>query len=247
MSDFNDINNEDDAMDSNSNSEDASWSSEDSQEPYYHVMTGNILPARDAWTILADEGHPRYTKKDSATNANVDSAFRPSGTADTSSSGRDTPPPPTTTEEAPPLESEGSFTAPTQSSIDRALHPESPNYISPTKDIKNVYKKSTSHDGSHHSSGIVPSGIMDLPPDSDDEDAHEADPIILRAKAMALAAQNGQKLTPEQMQLIAQPDVQQQKLIEEAKRVQKAKEMAAAKEQKDQLIQQFVEAPKQIG
>ena len=58
----------------------------------------------------------------------------------------------------------------------------------------------------------------------DDDDEEENDPIILRAKAMALAARNGQKLTPEQLQLIAQPDVQQQKLIEEAKRIHKSKE-----------------------
>lgn len=88
-----------------------------------------------------------------------------------------------------------------------ALHAESSNYSPPNKDLKQIYK-TTCMDGHN----------------SDDEDG-ETDPIILRAKAMALAAQNGQKLTPEQMQLIAQPDVQQQKLIEEAKRAQKAKEL----------------------
>eukprot|EP00970_Alexandrium_tamarense_P003061 scaffold439_cov76-Alexandrium_tamarense.AAC.1 len=52
---------------------------------------------------------------------------------------------------------------------------------------------------------------------------------------MALAAQNGQQLTPEQLLLIAQPDVQQQKLIEETR---KAKELQL--QQQHQQQQSFI-------
>mgnify|MGYP000226781342 CR=1 FL=1 len=79
-----------------------------------------------------------------------------------------------------------------------------------------------------------------MPPSLDDSDG-ETDPVVLRALAMAQSAQNGQKLTPEQMQLIAQPDIQQQKLIEEAKRVQKAKELQQHSQQ------QSVKHLQQIG
>jgi len=101
---------------------------------------------------------------------------------------------------------------------------ESPNYISPNKDIStlknDVYRQSSFNE-------------LSIPPSNDDEDA-ETDPIILRAQAMAIAASNGQKLTPEQLQLIAKPDVQQQKLIEEAKRVSKAKELHNQQQQQQQ-------------
>ena len=105
------------------------------------------------------------------------------------------------------------------------LSQESPNYISPNKDIPR--KLSSSFSYNNESVGISNNNLGANNTNAnihDDENEEENDPIILRAKAMALAAQNGQKLTPEQLQLIAQPDVQQQKLIEEAKRIHKSKE-----------------------
>ena len=38
----------------------SSITSEDSQEPYYHITTGKVVKAREAWAILAAENHPRY-------------------------------------------------------------------------------------------------------------------------------------------------------------------------------------------
>jgi hypothetical protein len=163
-----------------------------------------VVPAREAWAILAAEGHPRFHPKmlsevtaPSSPQRRVDDAVFRSYNERMEEN----------VHQLPTVEESSSFSGPTQQDIDMALHAGSPNYISPNKDLKQLYKI-PSMDGHN----------------SDDEDG-ETDPIILRAKAMALAAQNGQKLTPEQMQLIAQPDVQQQKLIEEAKRAQKAKEL----------------------
>ncbi|KAL3769757.1 hypothetical protein ACHAW5_003025 [Stephanodiscus triporus] len=205
MSDFDQI---DEADDINSD--------DDSQEPYFHVETGKvgrdklilitslqIVFAREAWAILAAEGHPRFRPKMSGDGSLAscpqrcvnDAVLRPHEQMEEN------------LQQSQAVEESSPFSGPTQQSIDMALHAESSNYNPPNKDPKQIYK-TTCMDGHI----------------SDDED-RETDPIILRAKAMALAAQNGQKLTPEQMQLIAQPDVQQQKLIEEAKRAQKAKEL----------------------
>eukprot|EP00970_Alexandrium_tamarense_P001216 scaffold128_cov198-Alexandrium_tamarense.AAC.39 len=247
----------------------ASFSSEDSQEPYFHVATGKILPAREAWHLLAAEGHSRFisklsgvsnTSKGKGRGGRSNSSSGVGGgasksvfrnrlnTGDSTSSGgggtsivsgvvkdgdggssvvsistsNAEPQSTTTTATAPTPSIQPSLTEDsqisstseiqhtqiTQSSIDRALHPNlgtTPNPLSP----KNV---------------TSPGGAGD----SDDE---ETDPIILRAKAMALAAQNGQQLTPEQLLLIAQPDVQQQKLIEETR---KAKELQLQQHQQQQ-------------
>lgn len=232
----------DDGSDYDGRSDDASSGSEDSREPYFHVITGRTLPAREAWGILAAEGHPRYArggkrKRRGGGDVNVGPSSAPRTPAEEAPSPTTGPPPPAT---PPPLSSDegepsSTFSAgPTQSSIDRALHPESPNYLTPGhtpgKDLKPSpkYKKSSSYEGSSH---------LEIPP-SESEDELE-DPVVLRATAMALAAQNGQKLTPEQMALIARPDVQQQKLIEEAKRIQKAKDAQKAKEMQDQLMKQL--------
>ncbi|KAL9187922.1 hypothetical protein ACHAXT_006300 [Thalassiosira profunda] len=241
-SDFGQLDNDGSGGDDNDN---ASFGSEDSQEPYYHVATGKIFPAREAWGVLAAEGHPRFATKSSGASArssspvdendesfvgNVDSVFR------------DNAPPPLSPEtpgedsESEGIQQVSSFGGPTQSSIDRALHPESPNYmrdkVSPKtkKDLRGSFnfKKTPSY---------TEGGVMECP-ESDDSDV-ETDPVILRAKAMALAAQNGQKLTAEQMQLIAQPDVQQQKLIEEAKRIQKAKERGDSRHGPEGLLGQL--------
>ncbi len=286
-----------------------STTSEDSQEPYYHITTGKVVKAREAWAILAAENHPRYaarsqiTRVDSSSSkakqllgrgdggsqrinnnrgnngsinhmdSNIiknDSFFRSTDggiiTTDDDDSwsmrrDRDERDNTTRTENqdlSPSsfdsnnyhrhIRNDSSFSAdPTQSSIDRALHnPESPTAsISPYKDMKQVYKpsiltfsSSPYEDGhsSHNSNPYVSNnnGPAEVPPPDDDEE--ESDPIILRATAMAMAAQNGLKLTPDQLALIAQPDVQQQKLIEEAKRVQKAKEMQLLQQQQQGAI-----------
>jgi hypothetical protein len=308
------------------NNDAASTTSEDSQEPYYHIETGKIVKARDAWEILAAENHPRYapaaaaaatanrqrqlqnTSKpvplvepqkstlvghvDDNSNGDTDSKktrndsiFRSSdgeiisseefddylsmrgrihrggenSTATTShqdySSSSDESSNIKSHHHHIRQDSSSSFSAdPTQSSIDRALHnPESPTAsISPYKDMKQIYKNPASsmlvsksplsspyEDGhntnsSHNSNPYITSNSgVEVPPCINDNE--ESDPIILRATAMAMAAQNGLKLTPEQMALIAQPDVQQQKLIEEAKRVQKAKEMQFLQQQQQQV------------
>ncbi|KAL7540577.1 hypothetical protein ACHAXR_011066 [Thalassiosira sp. AJA248-18] len=239
ITDFNQIDNTnhaetDEVMDGDDSGHggDDSYSSEDSQEPYYHINTGKIVPARQAWSILAAEGHPRYQPeklrrksssggKPSSSHHGNNEKNQSQATAANSVFRDNAPPPPMedTSEIIDDIQQASSFSGPTQSSIDKALHPESPNYmsiVSPDKDLKTSYlkKRSTS----------IPKDIaMPTAEECDEDDT--TDPIILRAQAMALAAQNGQKLTPEQMTLIAQPDVQQQKLIEEAKRVQKSKEM----------------------
>ena len=242
INDFDQIDNSSEGGDVDSS---GSFSSEDSQEPYFHVDTGKVVPAREAWGVLAAEGHPKYQtklsgaerkskKKQGSSQPGADSVFRSSSDNSNSNSGHGEYQTETEGEDSETdIHQTNSFTAPTQSSIDRALHPESPNYmVSPDKDIKSAYYKRTKSGGSYGDAIGIPTA-----PELDDED-DETDPIILRARAMALAAQNGQKLTPEQMQLIAQPDVQQQKLIEEAKRVSKAKEMLQTTQQQQQQQQQ---------
>ena len=185
--------------------DESSLVSEDSKEPYYDIRTGRIVLAREAWGVLAAEGHPKYKHLASASShggdendcddtmtlsSAVDSVFRTAtGKATTTSASGDDDDRNT----IPIVSSCSSGAGPTQLSIDRALHPD-----------LNDPKRSNLSPSNHG-------------PKSAADD--ETDPIIIRAKAMALAAQNGQKLTPEQLQLIAQPDVQQQKLIEEAKRM----------------------------
>jgi hypothetical protein len=256
----------------------SSTTSEDSQEPYYHITTGKVVKAREAWAILAAENHPRYAGRRLSRNDVSPSA---SGPVEQGSNGglvhadnrkedannrimnesifRSSDEEMISSDDAidnllhdlssPSFESnnnhhhirqDSSFSAdPTQSSIDRALiNPESPTAsISPYKDMKQIYKPASTNspfeDGHHssHNPYINNHHNAEVPPPYDTDDDEESDPIILRATAMALAAQNGLKLTPEQMALIAQPDVQQQKLIEEAKRVQKAKEMQLLQQQ----------------
>ena len=176
--------------------DDSSIISEDSTEPYFDVRTGRIVLAREAWGILAEEGHPRYKHLVSGGDENydetmesADSVFRTTTAANDDDDPND----------IPILATCSSGGGPTQLSIDRALHP----------DLNDPNKRSTLSPSKH-------APKKDTQSDDDDE---ETDPVIIRAKAMALAARNGQKLTPEQLQLIAQPDVQQQKLIEEAKRI----------------------------
>mmetsp|Transcript_25715 Transcript_25715/g.42455 ORF Transcript_25715/g.42455 Transcript_25715/m.42455 type:complete len:1003 (-) Transcript_25715:2781-5789(-) len=181
--------------------DEVSLTSEDSKDPYFDIRTGRIVPAREAWGILAAEGHPKYKHlasesshggeidEDTMTPA-ADSVFR---TASGDNDNRDS---------IPIVASCSSGGGPTQLSIDRALHPD-----------LNDPKRGALSPSNHGPKKDTP-----LHTNADEED-EETDPIIIRAKAMALAAQNGQKLTPEQLQLIAQPDVQQQKLIEEAKRM----------------------------
>lgn len=191
--------------------DEASVMSEDSKEPYYDIRTGRIFPAREAWGVLAAEGHPKYKHLASASShggqnddtmtsssAGVDSVFRLYGNAADEDDGN---------ADIPIVSSCSSGGGPTQSSIDRALHPDLNDPKRSNSSPSNHGPKKDNTQPLHHHINAV-----------DDED-EETDPIIIRAKAMALAAQNGQKLTPEQLQLIAQPDVQQQKLIEEAKRM----------------------------
>ena len=168
-------------------SDEATVASEDSNEPYFHIRTGQIYTAREAWMILADEGIPGYREKLSSKSEKVEIPFRPP-IRDID----DTPTSQTPTDSCPvsPAISDTSIRnvhsfGPTQSSIDAALHPDSPNPLSPHKPVHQP----------------IASEIELL----EDE---EEDPVVLRAKAMALAAANGQKLTPAQIQLIAQPDVQ---------------------------------------
>ena len=223
----------------------ASLSSEGSHEPYYHTATGKIVPAREAWAVLASEGHPQYQTKSSSGNSAQKRKKREKQSNSTifrspspkNNNMNDTPQQlsPESSSAATGEDSEteihqvSSFSGPTQSTIDKALHPESPNHMSPNKDIKEAFRQSSLN---HENNSMM------MPPSLDDSDG-ETDPVVLRALAMAQSAQNGQKLTPEQMQLIAQPDIQQQKLIEEAKRVQKAKEL--------QYQQQSVKHLQQIG
>jgi hypothetical protein len=224
---------------------------DDSQEPYYNVCTGKIVLAREAWTILANEGHPRFCSSTKFDN-------RMTMTSDVIDDTDDSAPPQqiidastlerhqvtidsiedaahndlmTAEEESivhksnnmqhppmvPPEESLSSFLSSptvTQHSIDMALNQsvDSLNHISTKHNIKDINVNKQHDDEVDDYMNIE----------------EETDPIILRATAMALAAaQGGQKntLTPQQLQLIATPDIQQQKLIMEAKRAQKAKEI----------------------
>ncbi|KAL7486871.1 hypothetical protein ACHAW6_012463 [Cyclotella cf. meneghiniana] len=147
-----------------------SLTSEDSHEPYFDTRTGAVLSAREAWAILSHHDE-RYRAKVLSRTATPDDDDPDS-----------------------PVNSVTSLSGPTQSSIDRALHPDH-------------YLPHAAHDRR------LDPGIDSAPfPDED------RDPVLLRAEAMALAAANGQKLTPEQIMLIARPDVQQQKLIEETRK-----------------------------
>ena len=56
--------------------DDFSIGTEDSQEPYYHTSTGKIYPAREAWSILAAEGHPHYISKLSGNSSSRKQIFR---------------------------------------------------------------------------------------------------------------------------------------------------------------------------
>lgn len=164
--------------------DEASDFSEDSEEPYYDIQTGRIVPARDAWGILAAEGHPRYKHLASssasssrgdgktrdaitpASSATVDSVFRTAAmaTGTTATSDGDIA---DDTDDIRIVSSYSSGGGPTQLSIDRALHPHlndslSPSNHGPKKDTHPPIKAADIHD--------------------DDE---ETDPIIIRAKAMA--------------------------------------------------------------
>ena len=242
-------------------------SDDDSQEPYYDVYTGKIVLAREAWTILANEGHPRF--RTLLADGGVDSAPPPQitdassalvvdhqmmtnndietrGVNDNDDDDDASVPPPEITDSSAlhhqitnNINLEENFSSgPTQHSIDMALDPsvDSHDHISP-KHIKDIAKKKRRDD--------VEDNI-----DNYNGDVDETDPIILRATAMALAAsqQGGQKklLTPQQLQLIATPDVQQQKLIMEAKRAQKAKEIQSAQQKWVEVQQIGVEFGKFI-
>jgi len=98
--------------------------SEDSQEPYYHTSTGKIYPAREAWSILAAEGHPHYISKLSGNNSSTTQStsrkqvFR--------NNNNDVHHPESLIEddsEASSIHQVSSFSGPTQSQIDSALHP----------------------------------------------------------------------------------------------------------------------------
>lgn len=231
---------------------------DDSQEPYYNVYTGKIVLAREAWIILANEGHPRFcntiqfdnnsmttmnvivdTTHDSAPSQQIidASTLEQRHQTNNDSSIEDALHNDfiTTAEEnilhksnnsmqhlpmvLPPKETLSSFlssSAVTQHSIDMALNKsvDSHNHISP--------KHEDNNDKKLHDDEV-----------DNDMTVEETDPSILRATAMALAAaQGGQKkiLTPQQLQLIATPDIQQQKLIMVAKRAQKAKEIQSAQQ-----------------
>lgn len=173
------------------NDEDASsLTSEESHEPYFNTHTGAILPAREAWTILAQHDDRYRVKLENRRTSSPrahDIIITPA-----------------------PSDDDLSFSGPTQSSIDRALHPD---YVCA-------------------SSQKAPRGHDDDCYDTITTDV--SDPEILRAQAMALAAANGQKLTAEQIVLIARPDVQQQKLIEETR---KAKRTSQQQQQQGSLGQ----------
>ena len=92
--------------------------SEDSQEPYYHTSTGKIYPAREAWSILAAEGHPHYISKLSGNSSSRKQIFR--------NNNNDVHHPESPIEddsEASSIHQVSSFSGPTQSQIDSALHP----------------------------------------------------------------------------------------------------------------------------
>eukprot|EP00804_Cyclotella_cryptica_P025938 CCRYP_002771-RA/>CCRYP_002771-RA protein AED:0.14 eAED:0.14 QI:205/1/1/1/1/1/4/1926/988 len=186
-------------MDEHSEGADAlSLTSEDSQEPYFNTRTGAILSAREAWAILSQHDERYHAKLlHGTTTPDHDEPNSPCSNADASLSG------------------------PTQSSIDRALHP-------------NHYLPHATHD--HR----VDPGLDSAPhPDE------ERDPVVLRAQAMALAAANGQKLTPEQVILIARPDVQQQKLIEETRKAKQQQQHKGNLQQIGADIKKFIETEKE--
>ena len=97
--------------------DDFSIGTEDSQEPYYHTSTGKIYPAREAWSILAAEGHPHYISKLSGNSSSRKQIFR--------NKNNDVQPesPIEDDSEASSIHQVSSFSGPTQSQIDSALHP----------------------------------------------------------------------------------------------------------------------------
>ena len=104
--------------------DDFSIGTEDSQEPYYHTSTGKIYPAREAWSILAAEGHPHYISKLSGNNSSSKSRSRKQ--VFRSNNNNDVHHPESSNEddsEASSIHQVSSFSGPTQSQIDSALHP----------------------------------------------------------------------------------------------------------------------------
>ena len=92
---------------------------EDSQEPYYHTSTGKIYPAREAWSILAAEGHPHYISKLSGNSSSRKQVFRSNNNNDVQPES----PIEDDSEASSGIHQVSSFSGPTQSQIDSALHP----------------------------------------------------------------------------------------------------------------------------
>lgn len=202
-----------DYEDSSIDDDASSLTSEESHEPYFDTRTGAILTARGAWNVLAEtdgryrvklEQRRRVNNTDVTNNDDTDDTdrqpWRKDGPShdndDDDNDNDDTEAPQHEVSPSSPSNEETASLGPSQSSIDRALHNthyDDIPYPSPLKKDKSVILQ------------------------NDDDDEEETDPDILRARAMALAAANGRKLTPEQIVLIARPDVQQQKLIEESR------------------------------
>ena len=186
-------------MNNNNNYNDeetSSLTSEESHEPYFNTHTGSILTAREAWTLLAphdDRYRAKLEGRHNKKGRHIQDNHRDHPTNNEVVHEDDIA--------AQPSNDEISLVSlePSQSTIDRALHPEI--FYSPQN-------KSSSTTNFEYG-------------DNDYDDEGETDPDILRAQAMALAAANGQKLTPEQIALIARPDVQQQKLIEETRKAKR--------------------------
>ena len=106
----------------NNDDDDFSIGTEDSKEPYYHTSTGKIYPAREAWSILAAEGHPHYISKLSGNNRSAKSSSRKQVFRNNNN---DVQPesPIEDDSEASSIHQVSSFSGPTQSQIDSALHP----------------------------------------------------------------------------------------------------------------------------
>ena len=98
--------------------DDFSIGTEDSNEPYYHTSTGKIYPAREAWSILAAEGHPHYISKLSGNSSSRKQVFRSNDSNDVQPES-----PIEDDSEASSIHQVSSFSGPTQSQIDSALHP----------------------------------------------------------------------------------------------------------------------------
>jgi len=105
------------------NDDDFSIGTEGSNEPYYHTSTGKIYPAREAWSILAAEGHPHYISKLSGNNSSTQSTSRKQVFRNNNN---DVHHPESLIEddsEGSSIHQVSSFSGPTQSQIDSALHP----------------------------------------------------------------------------------------------------------------------------